>query len=337
VCHVNAFPGLGVDIEADVVQVATSRAYNGGEYNSNVALGFFPFGDGWIGSHVAATGGILEHYGVATDNVSLTATAGLYQVTVDGMNSLNDGMLFAVGAENGYNFISTAPATDGSGWNVAVRDTTAATFSALESARWSFVYVDYDAPGLTGGRIAADGSTVMGVGSFSVSRVSTGVYRITIPTYTPSGGVLMLTVAQSETSGMTAPADNIISYEADIGTFLVNVRDRAGTASNLEDCGFVFAFLPFDGNLMPAVPGDANYDGMVDEEDAAIVAGHWGNASATWAMGDFNLDGLVGPPDASILAANWGYGTSEAGAVPEPATVALLAIAAPWLCGWRRR
>jgi hypothetical protein len=136
----------------------------------------------------------------------------------------------------------------------------------------------------------------------------------------------MLTVAEMETEGITAPADNIISYEADGNGFLINVRDRNNTSSVLEDTDFVFAFLPYDGRLTPAVPGDANYDGMVDQDDAAILANHWGDANATWAMGDFNLDGLVTSADASILAANWGQ-TGEANrAVPEPSTLGLLLV-----------
>jgi len=73
------------------------------------------------------------------------------------------------------------------------------------------------------------------------------------------------------------------------------------------------------------VPGDANKDGRVDEADAGLVATHWGQTSATWAMGDFNADGRVGPTDASILAANWNHTATEAAAIPEPSGLALLA------------
>ncbi|MBN1590583.1 MAG: PEP-CTERM sorting domain-containing protein [Pirellulales bacterium] len=324
VSHVNYFPGLGVEIAADVLQVATSQATNGGEYNVNVATAMFPFGDGWMGSHVTNTGALLEHYGVSSGDVSLVGT-GLYEVSLDGIDSQDDGMLFAVGAQNGYNYISTAPLTDGSGWQVAIRDNTATAFDALESAKWSFVYVDYDAPGLVGGRVAETGTVMSGVGSFSLSHPETGVYRITIPGYTPDDGVLMLTVADMETDGATAPADNIISYEADGSTFLVNLRDRDGADSLLEDASFVFAFLAFDSELMPAVPGDANYDGVVDQNDATALASHWGEENALWADGDFDLDGVVGPKDASIMAAHWGHGAPGAGAaVPEPSTLMLL-------------
>jgi hypothetical protein len=71
-------------------------------------------------------------------------------------------------------------------------------------------------------------------------------------------------------------------------------------------------------------PGDANGDGTVDSDDAAILAAHWGQDGwATWADGDFNRDGQVNAADASILAANWGR-TSEAAGVPEPTATAML-------------
>jgi hypothetical protein len=71
------------------------------------------------------------------------------------------------------------------------------------------------------------------------------------------------------------------------------------------------------------VPGDANLDGAVDQEDAAVLAAHWGQAG-DWSCGNFNGDTVVDAADASILAANWGYDTSESGAVPEPGMIALL-------------
>jgi len=78
------------------------------------------------------------------------------------------------------------------------------------------------------------------------------------------------------------------------------------------------------------IPGDATGDGKVHEEDAVVLASHWGTASGmAWTDGDFTEDGAVNAADAAILTANWGYGVSEAsaGAVPEPATASLLLAA----------
>jgi hypothetical protein len=79
------------------------------------------------------------------------------------------------------------------------------------------------------------------------------------------------------------------------------------------------AFSPAD----EQIPGDANCDDVVDDEDASILAAHWQTASgASWFDGDFNNDGAVNDRDASILAAHWQERNAP---VPEPAAVVLLA------------
>jgi len=78
--------------------------------------------------------------------------------------------------------------------------------------------------------------------------------------------------------------------------------------------------------LYTTVPGDATGDGAVDQADAARLATHWGETTATWSLGDFDGDGTVGPKDASILAANWGHDANESTPVPEPSLLALLSL-----------
>ena len=73
--------------------------------------------------------------------------------------------------------------------------------------------------------------------------------------------------------------------------------------------------------------GDANWDGMVNELDAAVLAANWGKAGG-WSNGDFNHDGRVNAADASILAANWGQGTEGLTTVPEPTGLAMLLVLA---------
>jgi len=80
---------------------------------------------------------------------------------------------------------------------------------------------------------------------------------------------------------------------------------------------------------LPDAPGDANGDGVVNEEDAAILAKNWLLKDvAKWKDGDFNGDGNVDDLDASILAANWLYSGSGAAAVPEPSLALLLGVLA---------
>ena len=72
----------------------------------------------------------------------------------------------------------------------------------------------------------------------------------------------------------------------------------------------------------PDIPGDADLDRDVDDDDVAALAANWQTPSgATWAMGDFNDDGAVNDIDATLLATNW---TGPLAAVPEPGTITLL-------------
>ena len=86
------------------------------------------------------------------------------------------------------------------------------------------------------------------------------------------------------------------------------------------------------------IPGDANGDGVVNGDDAALLAQNWlSGPNATWQMGDFNDDGYVNEIDASMLAANWQSGTSSQSA-PEPSAIVFLGgLLAVGLTAHRRR
>ena len=98
--------------------------------------------------------------------------------------------------------------------------------------------------------------------------------------------------------------------------------------------------------------GDANLDGVVNDDDVTIVGASYapGVANPHWALGDFDFNGFVDDDDVTLLGAFYdpsaapvpapGAGGSVA-AVPEPATVSLLmatAVAgAVIVAAWRRR
>jgi len=71
--------------------------------------------------------------------------------------------------------------------------------------------------------------------------------------------------------------------------------------------------------------GDFNLDGLINATDLAIMDAGFGSTGLGYAGGNANCDDLVNATDLAILAANFGY-TAPAGAVPEPATMGLLAL-----------
>jgi hypothetical protein len=95
--------------------------------------------------------------------------------------------------------------------------------------------------------------------------------------------------------------------------------------------------------------GDANLDGIVNNDDVTIVGANYapGFPKPFWALGDFNYDGEVGNDDVTLLGASYDPTATpipapEAGggvaAVPEPATLVLIAVGLFLACGrkaWR--
>jgi len=74
------------------------------------------------------------------------------------------------------------------------------------------------------------------------------------------------------------------------------------------------------------VPGDANLDGMVNLMDLDILGRHYGEMGG-WAEGDFDGNGVVHLPDLDLLGQYYGQcQCQDGGAVPEPATLSLLAL-----------
>ena len=73
------------------------------------------------------------------------------------------------------------------------------------------------------------------------------------------------------------------------------------------------------------IPGDANRDGVVDDDDATTLASNWLGAGG-WSQGDFNGDGIVNDMDATLMATNWQTGAATA-SVPEPGLISLMLAA----------
>jgi hypothetical protein len=111
-----------------------------------------------------------------------------------------------------------------------------------------------------------------------------------------------------------------------------------GRIAELSGAATVANYDTFTGTqTKTANAADANLDGNVDGLDLSIMATNFGAISGMhWYETDYNTDGAVDGLDLSVLATNFGFigsppgaGASlgSGGAVPEPASIALIGLA----------
>ena len=173
-------------------------------------------------------------------------------------------MLFAIGNNNGNYIVNTGVLSNGSGWDLRVQ-TNAANFSSTGiDADFSVLYLPYSTQNLIGGRYNGALSTnLASAGTFTMQRLSTGQYKLTIPGETPHTGMLIFSTSKETTiSSVTAPDDNCLTYQNDgQGNFLIDSYDltgstatgTAGVGMDFEDTEFVWAYIDFS-NPITTVP-----------------------------------------------------------------------------------
>jgi hypothetical protein len=214
--------------------------------NSSLVLGpgtpMWKHGDGWGLFSGAALQGYTNgnaaiNYTSASQLLTWVDTtgsgtySGLAIVKLPGVNSLTDGMLMTVGNDENNSIrgpsANNAALPDGSGWYVAVRDidtsktdpTIYATDGGSDAgSSFSFLYIPWNADNLIAGHIrGANGATIKGAGSYSMTRLSTGRYALTIPGKTDTNGTLLLLNSgylATQPDGLTNVVDNnLLSYE----------------------------------------------------------------------------------------------------------------------------
>jgi hypothetical protein len=310
------------NLSLSIMEAGNAPVAPSNEVNFNTSVAWFQFASGFRGAHVdGATGNLPAggFNGVAQSMVTRTA-AGRYTVDL-GVNSQSDGILFVTGNNNENIVVQTGPAANGDNWDVRVAANSVNHATTGLDRDWSFLYLPYQTPGLIGGYFdGLTGTTLESSGNFTMSKTATGQYQLTVPGETPQTGMLLLSVAYQANSGVIAPDDNILTYEAGPGnTFTINSLDLpalgTGPGYGFQDTKFVWAFMSFDEPIEPFVlPGDYNRDALVDQADYHTWRSQFGRTTG-WRSADGNGDGTVDTAD-YVYWRNQA-GTAAAG-VPEP-------------------
>ena len=134
---------------------------------------------------------------------------------------------------------------------------------------------------------------------------------------------LSLTVPATTTTAVTVgtqPATNLTGNITGVGFVTSLIRAAATTV----DIDFVDVGIP-------PVPGDVTGDRLVMMDDYNIIKANFGTSQALRTGGDLNKDGVVNLLDFAQWknAFGTGAGSVGGGAVPEPASLALMAVGLP--------
>ncbi len=171
---------------------------------------------------------------------------GVWELTLDGIDSITDGVLMVCSGLNEDNYAACSPWPDGSGWQIVMRDNGAS--GATESDSFNFVYVPYSTEGIVAGRVSGSGGIQSGTGNYWVVRTADGV-ELYMDDFIPEDGTLIVTNEHERYGG-----DNYCTYEPDGDHWVVQQRDLPESYLAFPTMAmFSFVFVPFD--TPPSGPG----------------------------------------------------------------------------------
>jgi hypothetical protein len=251
------------------------------EANFSFSATWFPYDEGWLGGEAAGPsfGDPLIPDGTARWTQPDAHAAGLSagvvrwpqfpggtgvyggvaEVHLPGVNSLEDGMLFATSAEGSSDvkIVGVAPLDDGTGWLITIREDSATDTETVVTdgqSEFEFVYVPFGAQGLIGGHITGtDGAKRKAAGDFNLTRTGTGTYELTFPGKTGASGTLLLQAAAFE-SGTAEPMATkaFLSYQVVDDRFVVQSRATTSESeASLRDVDFYVVWIDFAQPLAP--------------------------------------------------------------------------------------
>ncbi len=149
-----------------------------------------------------------------------------------------------------------------------------------------------------------------------------------VGTATDSWGNTRATLFDPTGSGENIDLNDLIRPSASLELIRASDINDSGwiVGRGLYPNGYEGAFLLIPG---PALIGDCDLSGYVDDDDLSILLANW-TLYGDWTTGDLDEYWFVADNDLSLILAHWNEGTPplDGSAVPEPATLSLLALGA---------
>jgi hypothetical protein len=225
------------------------------EYNADVGAAYFTYDQftvGWTRTSNGAVSRIIGSDDVVLGQNFNTVSEGVYELNLDGENTLEDGILLVVSGRNTANYAVSRPQDDGTGYLIGAR-TAGAQSGDYTNDQVGFVYLKEGETDLTFGRVMGDGTSTAGQGGYHIEKLGVGTFRLTIDGMTPADGTLVLSSEGFDLYN----EDNVVSYQADGDGWIIQTRDIF--QMELQDAG-ESAYVSLTGNhLKPAEIPDAAY------------------------------------------------------------------------------
>lgn len=236
---------------------------------------------------------------------------GYYQLFLDDVNAMTDGILLVGGGRNEGNYAMSRPVDfDGvTAFEIVCHDNRT-NGAGGENDCVNFVYIPRTAVAegkvKALGRVMGDGATPIKEGDFTITEVSTGRWLLKIEGASDSQGTLIISPEGrgiittldefgNEVTRQLYNNDNIVNYQwdAELGGWIVEGRDLPGASlqnADAQEGFFNFAYMEY-----PVVPVADNYQAWLDEhqlvgEDADHFADSDGDGFKNFAEFAFGLN-----------------------------------------------
>jgi autotransporter-associated beta strand protein len=327
VTHVNGTDQFAISVDGGTPYVATGYAAG------NVDAIMFKCD----GNHST---GLFDAVPLAvTVPVSWTGIGGTTWSTAAGLNNWKDSGGAAADYANGAPVTFDDTAT-GTAVDISAADVSPASVTFNNSAK------DFTITG-TKGITGATGVVKLGTGKVTLNSVNTysgvttvqaGTLQLSEYTYANiatsdgadiQGGSGILDYSLSGTS--PAPeVQALLTASYNNGAWNIGYIRNTTAATTGLSLGWTDNSTVQQLTIMATYAGDANLDGTTNVADLTALLNNYNKTGMVWADGDFNYDGNVNVADLTALLNNYnksvGAGVGLSSAVPEPGTLALLAI-----------